>query len=103
MRAHLSVQAPAGTLQGTDDVSDLHEFKVRDRCDDLLEPSHSLRYRRSRISRRGRESPAKSLVVGSAPPALHNANLSSELAGDLIGLAGYRAKVRRDGYRAENS
>jgi len=30
--------------------------------DDLLEPSHPLRDRRSRIARRGRESPATSLV-----------------------------------------
>ena len=64
MRADLSVEAPAVTLQDTDDVSHLHEFKVGDRCDDLLEPSHSLRDRRSRIPRRGREFPAKSLVVG---------------------------------------
>ena len=45
----------------------------------------------------------KLLVTGAAHPALHNANLCPELAGDLIGLAGSHAKVRRDGYRAENS
>lgn len=98
MRAHLSVQAPAVTLQGTDDVSHLHEFKVRDRCDDLLEPSHSLRYRRSRISRRGREAPAKSLVVGLAPPAFHNANLEPLVEGPAISLAARHVKARRDGY-----
>ncbi|MDA8358441.1 MAG: hypothetical protein M0Z95_19615 [Actinomycetota bacterium] len=98
MRAHLSVQAPAVTLQGTDDVSHLHEFKVRDRCDDLLEPSRSLRYRRSRITRRGSDSPAKSLVVGSAPPTSQNANLEPLVEAPAISLAARYAKVRREGY-----
>ncbi len=34
-----------------------------------------------------------------AHPALHKSNLSSELAGDAIGLPGIHAKMRRDGYR----
>jgi len=37
MRADLPVKAPAVTLQSADDVSYLHECKVRDRCDDLFE------------------------------------------------------------------
>ena len=98
MRADLSVEAPAVTLQDTDDVSHLHEFKVGDRCDDLLEPSHPLRYRRSRISRRGRESPAKSLVVGLAPPASQNANLEPLVEAPAISLAAPHTKVRREGY-----
>ena len=100
MRAHLSVQAPAVTLQGTDDVSHLHEFNVRDPCDDLLEPSHSLRYRRSQNSRRGRESPAKSLAVGLAPPASQNANLEPLIEGPAISLAPPHTKVRRARYSA---
>jgi hypothetical protein len=35
----------------------------------------------------------------SAPPALHNANLSTDLSGDVLSLASMHAKVRRDGYR----
>ena len=35
----------------------------------------------------------------SAPPALHNANLSTELPGAVLSLVGVHAKVRRDGYR----
>ena len=35
----------------------------------------------------------------SAHPALHKANLSSELAGEVIALSGVHAKGRRDGYR----
>jgi hypothetical protein len=66
MRAGLPVEAPAVTLQSADHVSYLHEFKVRDRCDDLLEPSPSRGDRRSRTSRRGRLHRAKLLVVGLA-------------------------------------
>ena len=33
------------------------------------------------------------------PPALHNANLSTDLPGDVLSLVGVHAKVRRDGYR----
>lgn len=36
VRADLPVEAPALTLQGTDDVSDLHGPRVRERCDDLV-------------------------------------------------------------------
>ena len=35
----------------------------------------------------------------SAPPGLHNANLSTELPGAVLSLVGVHAKVRRDGYR----
>ena len=35
----------------------------------------------------------------SAPPGLHNANLSTELSGGVLSLVGVHAKVRRDGYR----
>ena len=35
----------------------------------------------------------------SAPPGLHNANLSTELPGDILSVVGVHAKVRRDGYR----
>lgn len=54
-----AVEAPAVTLQSADDVSHLHEFRARDRCDDLLEPSPSRGDRRSRTSRRGRLRRAK--------------------------------------------
>ena len=100
VRADLPVEAPAVSLQSTDDVSHLHEFKVRDRCDDLLEPSHSLRYRRSRISRPGREFPAKPLVVEVAPPASQNANLEPLVEGPAISLAARHRKARRAGYSA---
>ena len=33
------------------------------------------------------------------PPGLHNANLSTDLPGDVLSLVGVHAKVRRDGYR----
>ena len=38
-------------------------------------------------------------LAGWAPPALHNANLSTELPGDVLSMVGVHAKVRRDGYR----
>ncbi len=100
MRAGLPVEAPAVTLQSADDVSYLHELKVRDRCDDLLEPSPSRGDRGSRISRRGRLRRAKSLVVGVAPPASHNANLEPLVEGPTISLAARHTKARRAGYSA---
>ena len=39
------------------------------------------------------------LKVNMVPPALHNANLSTELPGDVLSVVGVHAKVRRDGYR----
>jgi hypothetical protein len=81
MRAGLPVEAPAITLQSADDVSYLHEFKVRDRCDDLLEPTSSRGDRRPRISRRGRLRRAKSLVVGLAPPGRSRAKSSDSSSG----------------------
>ena len=98
MRAGLTVEAPAVTLQSADDLSYVHEFKVGDRCDDLLEPSRSRGDRRSRISRRGRVRRARSLVVGLAPPASHNANYEPVVEGPAITLAARHAKVRREGY-----
>jgi hypothetical protein len=103
MRAGLPVEAPAVTLQSADDVSYFHELKVRDRCDDLLEPSPSRGDRGSRISRRGRLRRAKSLVVGVAPPAplaYQNANLAPVVEGPAISLAARHAKSRRAGYSA---
>jgi hypothetical protein len=41
MRADLSFEAPAVSLQGTDDVSHRHELKLGGPCDDLPEPSRS--------------------------------------------------------------
>ena len=52
---------------------------------------------------RGSETPQSAAQVRaedwSAPPALHNANLSTELPGAVLSLVGVHAKVRRDGYR----
>jgi hypothetical protein len=36
-------------------------------------------------------------------PALHNANLSPVLTGDLVVLPGAHAKVRRSGYRKDDT
>ena len=47
----------------------------------------------------GGANPKVRALACSAPPALHNANLSTELRGDVLSLAGTHAKVRRDGYR----
>ena len=47
----------------------------------------------------GGADPKVRALARSAPPALHNANLSTELRGDVLSLAGTHAKVRRDGYR----
>ena len=47
----------------------------------------------------GGADPKVRALARSAPPALHNANLSSELCGGVLSLVGVHAKVRRDGYR----
>ena len=47
----------------------------------------------------GGAEPKVRALGGWAHPALHKSNLSSELAGDAIGLPGIHAKMRRDGYR----
>ena len=47
----------------------------------------------------GGAEPKVRALGGWAPPALHNANLSSELCGGVLSLVGVHAKVRRDGYR----
>ena len=46
------------------------------------------------------------LVRASIPlvhPAIHNANLSPVLAGDVVVLPGAHAKVRRSGYRKDET
>ena len=102
MRAHLSVQAPAVTLQGADDGSYLHAPRVRERCDDLVEQSPSWRDRCPQSSRRGRSDATKTLAAGVAPPASQNANLEPLVEGPAIGLAALHTntKLRRAGYSA---
>ncbi len=51
---------------------------------------------RRRFCRREAVSRVANPVV---PPGLHNANLSTELPGDVLSVVGVHAKVRRDGYR----
>ena len=97
VRAHLPVEAPALALQCTDDVSHLHELRARERCDDLLEPSPSRRDRHPEVSRRGSVRQGKALVIESAPPASHSANLEPLLEGPAITLAARHTKVRRAG------
>jgi len=67
VRANLPIEAPAVTLQGTDDISDFHGPRVRERCDDLVERSTSQRDVQG--SRRGTVRRGNSLVIGLAPPA----------------------------------
>jgi hypothetical protein len=98
MGADLPVETPAVALQNADDISYLHELRVRERCDDLREPSPLLRDRRSRISRPGRQRRAKLLVKPLAHPALHNTNTNSLVDGPTLQLATAHSKVRRDGY-----
>ena len=47
----------------------------------------------------GGANPKVRALARSAPPGLHNANLSTELPGDVLSLVGAHAKVRRGGYR----
>ena len=96
VRADLPIEAPAVTLQGTDDISNFHRPRVRERCDDLVERSTSQRYVQG--SRRGTVRRGNSLVIGSAPPASQNANLEPLVEGPAISLAARHTKVRREGY-----
>jgi hypothetical protein len=50
----------------------------------------------------GGADPKVRALARSVPPALHNANLSPVLSGDVIELADAYAKVRRSGYRSNH-
>jgi len=99
VRADLPVETPAVSLQSTDDVSNLHAPRVRERCDDLVEQSPSWRDRCPRSSRRGKIDATNALVMGAAHLASQNTNLAPVVEGPAISLAGLHAKVRREEYR----
>lgn len=79
VRADLPIEAPAVTLQGTDDISNFHGPRVRERCDDLVERSTSQRYAKGRVVKR-----CVAVTRWSSdrrPPAGHG-----DVAGDLFGV-----------------
>jgi len=64
VRADLPVETPAVSLQSTDDVSNLHAPRVRERCDDLVLQSPARRGRCPRSSRRGKIDATNALEMG---------------------------------------